>query len=126
MDEVRLGRYVVLRRLASGGMADVMLARVDGVEGVEGFERHVVVKRIKAAHAKDQRFIAMFLDEARVASTLNHTNIVQVHDIGEANGEYFLAMEYIHGEDLRRILSAIARQRTHLPLGHVLAIVSAV
>jgi serine/threonine-protein kinase len=122
MGVVRLGRYRVLTHLASGGMADVMLART---EGIEGFARHVVVKRIKVEHAKDQRFIQMFLDEARLAANLHHANIVQVHDIGEAKGEYFFAMEYIHGEDLRKLLSAVSKNRAHMPLGHVCAIVSA-
>ena len=108
----RLGRYVMLKHLASGGMADVLLGRTDGIEG---FERHVVLKRIRPEHAKDQRFIQMFLDEARVAAGLHHTNIVQVHDIGEAAGEYFIAMEYVHGEDTRRVLSNAARQRSHVP-----------
>jgi serine/threonine protein kinase len=67
----------------------------------------------------------MFLDEARVAATLHHQHIVQVHDIGEAAGEYFIAMEYVHGEDVRKILSAASKQRTHVPLGHAVAIVSA-
>src|SRR6185369_11607167 len=91
----RLGRYTVLKHLASGGMADVLLARTDGIEG---FERHVVLKRIKSEHAKDQRFIDMFLDEARLAASLHHQNIVQVYDIGETNDGNFFAMEYIHGE----------------------------
>ncbi len=122
----RLGRYTVLRHLASGGMADVLLARADGeAHQIAGFERHVVVKRIKAEHAKDKRFIQMFLDEARLAATLHHQNVVQVHDIGEEHGEYFFAMEYLHGEDLRRILSTVSKQRQHIPLHHVLAIISA-
>ncbi|MBL0215728.1 MAG: TonB family protein [Myxococcales bacterium] len=119
----RLGRYVVLKHLASGGMADVLLARTDGIEG---FERHVVLKRIRAEHAKDQRFIDMFLDEARLAANLHHQNVVQVHDIGESSGEYFFAMEYLHGEDLRTILSTIAKTRTHVPLPLVLSIVCSV
>ncbi len=119
----RLGRYVVLKHLASGGMADVLLARTDGIEG---FERHVVLKRIRAEHAKDQRFIDMFLDEARLAANLHHQNVVQVHDIGESAGEYFFAMEYLHGEDLRTILSTIAKTRTHVPLPLVLSIVCSV
>src|SRR5687768_5955563 len=102
-------------------MADVLLARSDGIEG---FERHVVLKRIKAEHAKDKRFIQMFLDEARVAATLHHQNIVQVYDIGETNGEFFFAMEYLHGEDLRKLLSAVSKSRTHMPLGYVCAILS--
>ncbi|HTL31684.1 MAG TPA: protein kinase [Kofleriaceae bacterium] len=118
----RLGRYTVLKHLASGGMADVLLGRTDGIEG---FERHVVLKRIRAEHAKDQRFISMFLDEARTAANLHHQNIVQVYDIGESSGEFFFAMEYIHGEDLRKLLSAVSKSKTHMPLGYVVAIVSA-
>ncbi|MBL9019980.1 MAG: serine/threonine protein kinase, partial [Myxococcales bacterium] len=119
----RLGRYTVLKHLASGGMADVLLARTDGVQG---FERHVVLKRIRAEHAKDERFIEMFLDEARLAAQLHHQNIVQVHDIGEANGDYFFAMEYLHGEDLRALLSKTSKAKQHMPLGHVVSIISAV
>jgi serine/threonine protein kinase len=103
-------------------MADVVLGRSDGIEG---FERHVVLKRIRPELARDQRFIRMFLDEARVAATLHHQHIVQVHDIGESAGEYFIAMEYVHGEDVRKILSAASKGRTHVPLGHAVAIVSA-
>jgi len=112
----------MLKHLASGGMADVYLGRSDGIEG---FERHVVLKRIRPELARDQRFIRMFLDEARVVATLHHQHIVQCYDIGESNGEYFIAMEYVHGEDVRKILSSVARQRTHVPLGHAVAIVSA-
>ncbi|HEU4731200.1 MAG TPA: protein kinase [Kofleriaceae bacterium] len=118
----RLGRYSVLKHLASGGMADVLLGRADGIEG---FERHVVLKRIRPEHARDQRFIRMFLDEARVAANLHHQHIVQVHDIGESGGEYFIAMEYIHGEDVRTILSNASKTRAHVPLSHAIAIVSA-
>ncbi|HEX3483318.1 MAG TPA: protein kinase [Kofleriaceae bacterium] len=118
----RLGRYVVLKHLASGGMADVLLGRT---EGIEGFERHVVLKRIKPEHAKDSRFIRMFLDEARVAANLHHQHIVQVHDIGETAGEYFIAMEYLHGEDVRTILSTASKMRQHVPLGCAMAMVSA-
>ncbi|HSS03498.1 MAG TPA: serine/threonine-protein kinase, partial [Kofleriaceae bacterium] len=120
--ESRLGRYVVLKHLASGGMADVLLGRADGIEG---FERHVVLKRIRPEYARDERFIRMFLDEARVVANLHHQHIVQVHDIGEAEGEYFLAMEYIHGEDVRSILSNASKSRAHVPVGHALAVVSA-
>ncbi|HEY2370815.1 MAG TPA: serine/threonine-protein kinase, partial [Polyangiaceae bacterium] len=120
----RLGRYEVLRRLASGGMADVMLARAEG-ETIEGFARHVVLKRIKQEHAKDARFVQMFLDEARLAASLHHQHIGQVFDVGESGGQYFLAMEYLHGEDVRRILSVIAKKKTHVPLQHALAIASA-
>src|SRR5215510_10161926 len=118
----RLGRYVVLKHLASGGMADVLLGRA---EGIEGFERHVVLKRIRPDHSRDDRFIRMFLDEARVAANLHHQHIVQVHDIGETAGEYFIAMEYLHGEDVRTILSIASKMRQHVPLGCAMAVVSA-
>ena len=118
----RLGRYEVLKHLASGGMADVLLGRTDGIEG---FERHVVLKRIKPEHAQDLRFIRMFLDEARLAANLHHQHIVQVHDIGESAGEYFIAMEYLHAEEVRTILLTASRSRQHVPLGYGMAIVSA-
>jgi len=119
----RLGRYVMLKHLATGGMADVLLGRSDGIEG---FERYVVLKRIRPEYAKDQQFIRMFLDEARVAATLHHQHIVQVHDIGESDGEYFIAMEYLHGEDVRTLLSNASKSRTHVALGFAVAIISAV
>ena len=119
----QLGRYQVIRHIASGGMADVLLARA---QGIEGFERHVVLKRIRSEHAKDERFIKMFLDEARLAASLHHQNVVQVHDIGEEGGEYFFAMEYIHGADLRSVLHRVVRSKQQVPLAIVVAIGSAV
>jgi serine/threonine protein kinase len=117
---VRLGRYQIVERLAEGGMADVLLART---VGIEGFERHVVIKRIRADQARDVRYVTMFLDEARLAASLHHANIVQVNDIGQEDGEYFFAMEYVHGEDTRRILKRVSEQERSVPLEHVLAIV---
>ena len=83
-------------------MAEVLLARATGIEG---FTRHVVIKRIRPGQAKDATFVQMFLNEARLAAQLHHHNIVQVHDIGQEGNEYFFAMEYVHGEDLRRLLT---------------------
>ncbi len=115
------GRYQLLKHLASGGMAEVHLARATGIGG---FARHVVVKRILPEHARDARFVTMFLDEARLAAQLHHQNVVQVYDIGEDDGSYFFAMEYVHGVDLREVLRAVARQRGQLPIEHALAIVA--
>ena len=117
-----LGRYEVLKHLAQGGMADVLLARTTGIEG---FERHVVIKRIRAEQARDARYVRMFVDEARLAATLHHHNIVQVNDIGEEGGEYFFAMEYVHGEDARALLTRVSEQGAQVPLEHVLTIVTA-
>ncbi|MBL8922559.1 MAG: protein kinase [Myxococcaceae bacterium] len=82
-------------------MAEVWLARQTGIEG---FNRHIVVKRILAHLAEDPEFVAMFLQEARIASRFNHPNIAQIYDLGEQAGTYFIAMEFIHGEDLGRVM----------------------
>ncbi|MCW5809318.1 MAG: protein kinase, partial [Deltaproteobacteria bacterium] len=116
-----LGRYALVRHLASGGMAEVIIARASGIEG---FEHHVVIKRIRDEQARDARFVQMFLDEARLAASLHHHNIVQVHDIGQDNGEYFFAMEYVHGEDLRRLLAHASERDDKIPLDHILTIVT--
>jgi serine/threonine protein kinase len=119
----QLGRYEIVRHLANGGMAQVLLAKATGIEG---FSRHVVVKRIHQTRTSDPVFVKMFLDEARLAARLHHHNIVQVHDIGQEGGEYFFAMEYIHGEDLRSLLMEVSRRRAQVPLEHVVSIVTAV
>lgn len=93
-----LGKYTLVKKLATGGMAEVFLARIDGPMG---FAKKCVVKRILPHFNDDPRFIEMFLGEARLAAELNHPNLVQIFDFGEANGQYFLAMEYIDGPNLR-------------------------
>jgi serine/threonine protein kinase len=116
-----LGRYEVLKHLASGGMADVLIARATGIEN---FERHVVIKQIRAEQARDQAYVTMFLNEARLAASLHHANIVQVHDVGQEAGEYFFAMEYVHGEDLRSLLTLLASKKLVMPIEHVVTIVT--
>jgi eukaryotic-like serine/threonine-protein kinase len=116
-----LGRYHVVKRLAAGGMADVLLARTNGIEG---FERHVVIKRIHPQLLEEERYIRMFLDEARLAASLHHHNIVQVNDIGEEAGTYFFAMEYVHGEDARALLIEANRRGELIPLEHAITIVT--
>ncbi|HEX5059811.1 MAG TPA: serine/threonine-protein kinase [Kofleriaceae bacterium] len=111
-----------MKRLAAGGMADVLLARTDGIAG---FERHVVIKRIHAELLEEPRYVKMFLDEARLAASLHHHNVVQVNDIGEENGEYFFAMEYVHGEDARQLLVDASQRGEQIPLEHVVTIVMA-
>jgi eukaryotic-like serine/threonine-protein kinase len=117
---LQLGRYQVLKHLASGSIADVLLARASGLEG---FARHVVIKRMKPELAKEERFAKAFLDEARISASLNHQNIVQVHDIGEEGGSYFFAMEYIHGEDVRTLLAKVRERGEHVPLEIAVAII---
>ncbi len=106
------GRYQLLKKLATGGMAQIYLARQ---VGPEGFEKLLVVKRILPHLAENEEFITMFLDEARIAARLNHPNVVQIFDLGAQDDSYFLAMEYIHGEDARRVWRQAERQGTRVP-----------
>jgi len=105
----RMGRYTLLHRLAVGGMAELYVARQGGIEG---FEKIVALKRVLPHLAEDPQFVQMFLDEARFAASLDHPNIAHVTDIGEEDGEYFFAMEYVHGANLLDVL----RRNDHVPL----------
>ncbi len=96
----KIGRYQLCFELASGGMASVHLARV---EGNPGFEKLVALKRIHPHLACEREYVEMFLDEARIASQITHSNVCSVFDFGEADGEYFIAMEYLVGEPLSRV-----------------------
>src|SRR5256885_2491539 len=103
----RVGKYEILCPIAVGGMAELHLARA---AGLGGFEKLLVIKRILPEHARNAEFVQMFLDEARIAATLRHANVVDVYDFGAQEGEYFLAMEYLHGEDTRRVMLAQDRE----------------
>ncbi len=116
----RLGKYQLIRRIATGGMAEIFLARA---QAMHGFEKLVVLKRILPQHAESDDFIRMFLAEARLAATLHHPNIVQVYDIGEDQGMYFFSMEYVQGQDLRKLVRAARRKQRPIPLEHILHIV---
>ena len=118
---LRVGRYEVLTHLATGGMAQIYLARQTGLGA---FERHVVLKTILRERATDQRFVTMFLDEAKLAATLNHQNIAQVYEVDQADGAYFMAMEYVHGENARAILETTLRRGWTIPLELAVMIVS--
>jgi len=113
-DGVPFGNYRLQRRLARGGMAEVFLARLIGVEG---FERRVAIKRILPHLSESDEFRAMFLDEARLAAQLTHPNIVHIYDFGKADDYYFIAMEYVDGVDIGRL---IRRAKEH-PLPFELA-----
>ncbi|HEY2748771.1 MAG TPA: serine/threonine-protein kinase [Polyangia bacterium] len=115
-----IGKYEVLQRLAAGGMAEIFLARM---VGVLGFDKLVVIKRILPHLASRNDFIAMFLDEARIGTTLNHANIVQTHEVGVHGKSYFMVMEYLAGEDVRSIVRRISRRaEARLPIAHALEI----
>jgi serine/threonine protein kinase len=117
------GRYTLLKKLATGGMAEVFLARQ---KGLEGFEKLLVIKRILPHLADDAEFVSMFLNEARIAARFNHPNIVQIYDLGKEEDTYFIAMEFIHGEDLGRIMRRAWKQRAWIPVPIALRIVASV
>ncbi len=94
-------RYRVLKRLASGGMAEVFVAES---AGIEGFRKQVAIKRVLPQLSKKEQFIAMFLDEARLSAHLSHSNVVSVFDIGVGDGTYFIVMEYVDGADLKAVM----------------------
>ena len=120
----RFGRYEVLKHLASGGMAEVYLARTCG-DG--GFMRHLVIKAMRPSPGLDGTFARMFLDEARLAAVLHHQHIAQVYDLGTAaDGSYFLAMEYVHGETLRNVMGVARARSLPLPPGFGVAVAAAV
>ena len=97
---IQFGKYYLLDRINVGGMAEVFRAKAFGVEG---FERILAVKRILPAIAEDKEFIEMFIDEAKLAVQLSHANICQIFDLGKADSFYFIALEYVHGKDLRAL-----------------------
>ena len=109
----KLGKYTLIRKLATGGMAEVFLARADGPMG---FAKKCVVKRILPHFNDDPRFIEMFLGEARLAAELNHPNLVQIFDFGQHDGQYFLALEYIDGANLRVLNQATRAQQGPMSL----------
>ena len=106
-------RYRPLFKLDSGGMAEVYVAEA---ESVAGFTKKVAIKRILPALLKEERFVRMFLDEARLSLHFNHANIVSVFDIGKSANAYFIVMEYVEGTNLKYILQYLARHRRPMPV----------
>ncbi|MEL7370553.1 MAG: serine/threonine-protein kinase [Myxococcota bacterium] len=106
-------RYSFARRLAVGGMAEVLLARQ---QGIAGFEKLVVIKRILPQLRSDGRFVEMFLNEARLAAALHHPNIVEIYNIERETEDFFIVMEYLSGEDLRLILRRAKREEFRIPV----------
>lgn len=117
----RIGRYEVLGELASGGMAEILLARISGPGD---FKRAVVIKRILRSYASNASFGRMFLDEARIVAALRHPNVVHVQELGEEDGEPYLVMEYVEGENasslLKRTVASGQPLDTHLA-AHIVA-----
>ncbi|WP_240357079.1 serine/threonine protein kinase [Myxococcus eversor] len=107
------GRYELLRKIAIGGMGAVYLARQ---KGPVGFQKLLVVKRLLPHLSEDDEFIEMFLDEGRIAAHLNHPNIAQIYDLGDVDGQYFIAMEYVHGEAVGPLGLRAQQRKLSIPL----------
>jgi serine/threonine-protein kinase len=115
------GNYVLVRKLAEGGMAEIFLAKQ---VGVEKFEKNVVIKRMLPQLSQAEDFVAMFLDEARLAASLTHPNIAQITDLGLAEGCYYICMEYLAGEDFATVLRLARRRAEVAPLSITLRVIS--
>jgi len=107
----RFGRYELIRRVSLGGMAEVFKANsyMDGK-----LEKVVALKRLLPNMAENQSFIEMFLQEAKLASRLNHPNICRLYELGKEGGSFYLTMEYVYGRDLRTVLKALKKQKTQI------------
>jgi serine/threonine protein kinase len=110
---IPFGKYYLLERINVGGMAEVFRAKA---YGVEGFERLVAVKRILPNIAEDKEFIRMFVDEAKIAVQLNHANIAQIFDLGVVDQAYYIALEHVHGRDLRAIFDRCRQKTEPMPI----------
>ncbi len=122
-EPTRFGKYTLIDRIAVGGMAEIFLARQ---AGLEGFEKTIVIKRIRPHLSKQTSFVKMFLNEAKLAAQLNHPNIVQIYDLGKIGESYFIAMEYIFGRDMRRIIPKADTMGIPFPMVYALKIASSV
>ncbi|MEM8964037.1 MAG: protein kinase [Acidobacteriota bacterium] len=110
-NDQEFGEYTLLERIAVGGMAEVWKARR---RGVEGFQKDVAIKKILGHLTDNGDFVTMFIDEAKLAAQLHHNNIVQIYDLGKTGDDYYIAMEFVDGRDLRSILNT--GRRAHQPL----------
>ena len=109
---VQFGRYKLAERIAIGGMAEIFLAKSSGAMG---FEKSVVIKRILPQYIDDADFLRMFITEAKLVCYLDHPNIIQVQELGEVKGHYYIAMEYVNGIDGRQLWRTLAKRKQRLP-----------
>jgi serine/threonine protein kinase len=113
-------RYELLAKLATGGMAEIYLARAN----LAGVQRFVVLKRVLQQRAENTHFVQMFLDEARLSAQLQHANIAQVHDIGIAGTSFFFTMEYVHGVSLSELVRRASAKGVAMPIPYVLTVIT--
>ncbi len=109
----QFGKYLLTDRIGAGGMAEIFRATAFGVEG---FTKEICIKRILPTLTSDTTFVKMFIDEAKIAVSLHHANVVQVFDLGRIGEHYFIAMELVRGRDLLQIINACRAQKRRLPV----------
>src|SRR5512144_1734246 len=114
----RLGSYELIRLLAQGGMADIYLARQNGLD------RQVAVKVLNGQRARDAESCALFMDEARLAGLLSHPNLASVYDVAAESGVHYLTMEYVQGADLREILQRAEQKQVALSFDACVTIIA--
>src|SRR5690606_18195641 len=113
------GPYTLLERIAVGGMAELWKARM---KGVEGFQKTVAIKKILPHLTDSSDFVTMFIDEAKLAAQLNHNNIIHIYDLGKQGDDYYIAMEFVDGRDLRSILNTAREKNQPMPIGLALLV----
>lgn len=116
----QFGKYILLEKIAAGGMAEVYLAKSNGANGLSKF---VAVKRILPQYSDNDEFIEMFKEEAKVAINLNHSNVVSIYDFGIEKGQFFLVMEYVEGRNLRQILNELKKANKSINIEQAVYIV---
>jgi serine/threonine protein kinase len=119
----QFGKYLLLEKLATGGMAEVFLARAQAIGGITKF---VAIKRILPQFAESQEFIDMFKAEAKIAININHANIVSIHDFGVQKNQFYLVMDYVEGRNLRQITNKLKKVSEHLSIDQVVYVVKEV
>jgi len=117
----RLGRYELLLRMASGGMASLWLARI---AGPDQFEKLICIKKVHDHLVEERRFIEMFVDESRIAALIGHPNVATVFDMGRIESQYFMALEYVHGHNMQELLRYVRRAEDTLDWAYAARIVS--
>jgi serine/threonine protein kinase len=109
------GKYFLMKKLAAGGMGEIYLAKQ---QGPAGFQKILVVKKILSHLTENKEFIEAFLGEARLAAQMNHRNVVQVFELGQESGAYFIAMEYVAGKSLRDVIDVAMKRKEKLHPEH--------
>lgn len=118
---MNFGKYKIINKIATGGMAEVFKAKITGEMG---FEKHLVLKKVLPHLAAEEKWIMSFIDEAKLAALLQHENIIHIYDFGKTDDNWFLAMEYLSGRDLKDVIIKSIKEQNSLTLENILHIIS--